>query len=117
MLLLALSLGVASPAAAQGGRKPRPKVRAGTGARDAAGAGKGDFFRIRTPKINYVRPDTTTVIETEELPDDDSDAAKSIFFSPVKPLSIVSEDTSSVNAGGVGIYLMLNQVVRMLWAF
>ena len=104
-----LALVVAQPAAAQGGKKPRPKVRAGTGARDAAG--KGDFFRIRTPKINYVRPDTTTVIETEEMPDDESDAAKSIFFSPVKPLSIVSEDTSSINMGGQEIVEMSEEVL------
>ena len=52
--------------------------------------------------MRYVRPDTTTVIETEELPDDNSDAAKSIYFNPAKKLSIVSEDTTTLERGRAG---------------
>ena len=74
-------------------------------------AGSTDFFRIKTPKMRYVRPDTTTVIETEELPDDNSDAAKSIYFNPAKKLSIVSEDTTTLNEGGSEIVEMSEEVL------
>ncbi len=74
-------------------------------------SGSTDFFRIKTPKMRYVRPDTTTVIETEELPDDNSDAAKSIYFNPAKQLSIVSEDTTTLNEGGTEIVEMSEEVL------
>ncbi|WP_308420582.1 M23 family metallopeptidase [Hymenobacter frigidus] len=107
LLLLALVLLLAglNPALAQRRKTPRPKAKAGST------TGKSDFFRIKTPKMRYVRPDTTTVIETEELPDDNSDAAKSIFFNPAKKLSIVSEDTSTLNLGGQEIVEMSEEVL------
>ena len=107
VLLLALLLLLAgiSPAQAQRRKPPRTKAKAGST------TGKSDFFRIKTPKMRYVRPDTTTVIETEELPDDNSDAAKSIFFNPAKKLSIVSEDTTTLNLGGQEIVEMSEEVL------
>ena len=93
-----------NPALAQRRKAPRTKAKAGS-------TGKSDFFRIRTPKMRYVRPDTTTVIETEELPDDNSDAAKSIYFNPAKKLSIVSEDTSTLNNGNAEIVEMSEEVL------
>ena len=106
LLLLALVLLLAglNPALAQRRKAPRTKAKAGS-------TGKSDFFRIRTPKMRYVRPDTTTVIETEELPDDNSDAAKSIYFNPAKKLSIVSEDTSTLNNGNAEIVEMSEEVL------
>ncbi|WP_317043655.1 M23 family metallopeptidase [Hymenobacter glacialis] len=107
LLLLALLLVLAglNPVQAQRRNAPRTKARAGTT------NGNSDFFRAKTPKMRYVRPDTTTVIETEELPDDGSDAAKSIFFNPAKKLSIVSEDTSRLNEGGQRIVEMSEEVL------
>ena len=107
LLLLALVLLLAglNPALAQRRKAPRTKAKAGST------TGKSDFFRIRTPKMRYVRPDTTTVIETEELPDDNSDAAKSIYFNPAKKLSIVSEDTSTLNNGNAEIVEMSEEVL------
>ncbi|WP_269465194.1 M23 family metallopeptidase [Hymenobacter sedentarius] len=102
LLLLLVGLG---PAQAQHRKAPRTKARAGST------SGGSDFFRIRTPRMRYVRPDTTTVIETEELPDDNSDAAKSIYFNPAKKLSIVSEDTSTLNNGGQEIVEMSEEVL------
>ncbi|WP_187260581.1 M23 family metallopeptidase [Pontibacter beigongshangensis] len=58
-----------------------------------------DLFKVKTPKIQYVRPDTTILIEYEEFPDESSDAGKSIHFNPKKELSIVSEDTSELDLG------------------
>ncbi|WP_223847210.1 M23 family metallopeptidase [Hymenobacter montanus] len=106
LLLLALLLFLAglSPAQAQRRRGARA-TKAGKP------AGGSDFFRIKTPRMRYVRPDTTTVIETEELPDDNSDAAKSIYFNPAKTLSIVSEDTSTLNNGSQEIVEMSEEVL------
>jgi murein DD-endopeptidase MepM/ murein hydrolase activator NlpD len=101
-LLLACWLGGSTPAQAQRRKKSSaPKAQAGT---------PRDFFRIRTPKMRYVKPDTTTIIETEELPDDRSDAAKSIF-NPARKLSIVSEDTTTLNEGGQEIVEMSDEVL------
>ena len=107
LLLLATLLLLAglSPAQAQRRKALRPKAKAGST------TGKSDFFRIKTPKMRYVRPDTTTVIETEELPDDNSDAAKSIYFNPAKKLSIVSEDTTTLNNGNSEIVEMSEEVL------
>ncbi|MEJ7661653.1 MAG: hypothetical protein WKG07_19760 [Hymenobacter sp.] len=60
--------------------------------------------------MRYVKPDTTTVIETEEMPDAKSDAAKSIF-NPARRLSIVSEDTTTLNEGGQEIVEMSDEVL------
>ncbi|MDO7886851.1 M23 family metallopeptidase [Hymenobacter cheonanensis] len=100
-LLLACWLGAGAPAQAQ--RRKKTPVKSGTGA-------SRDFFRIRTPKMRYVKPDTTTIIETEEVPDDRSDAAKSIF-NPARKLSIVSEDTTTLNEGGQEIVEMSDEVL------
>ena len=106
LLLLALLwlLAGLNPVQAQRRKPPRPKARAGS-------SGNSDFFRIKTPKMRYVSPDTTTVIETEELPDDNSDAAKSIYFNPAKKLSIVSEDTTTLDEGGQEIVEMSEEVL------
>ena len=104
LALLYLLVGL-RPVQAQRRKTPRVKAPAGTT------TGKSDFFRIKTPRMRYVRPDTTTVIETEELPDDNSDAAKSIYFNPAKKLSIVSEDTTTLNNGGSEIVEMSEEVL------
>ncbi|GGG50935.1 hypothetical protein GCM10011378_28900 [Hymenobacter glacieicola] len=93
LLLIGLFLGLPGQLLAQRRKVPEPKAKAGS-----AGKRK-DFFRIKSPTIRYVRPDTTILIETEELPEEGSDAAKSIFFNPAKKLSIVSEDTTTLNEG------------------
>jgi len=104
LLFLACWLGGSAPAQAQRRKKtPAPKARAGT-------PRNRDFFRIRTPTMRYVKPDTTTIIETEEMPDDRSDAAKSIF-NPARKLSIVSEDTTTLNEGGQEIVEMSDEVL------
>ena len=107
LLLLALLwlLAGLNPAQAQRRKPPRTQAKAGST------TGKSDFFRIKTPRMRYVRPDTTTVIETEEIPDDNSDAAKSIYFNPAKKLSIVSEDTTTLNEGGQEIVEMSEEVL------
>ncbi len=87
-------------------RRKVPQTKAKAGSPDK----RKDFFRIKSPTIRYVRPDTTVLIETEELPDDNSEAAKSIFFNPAKKLSIVSEDTTSLNEGEQHIVEMKEEV-------
>ncbi len=102
LLVLLAGLGVA-PALGQARKPAHPKTeRPGR---------RSDFFRIRTPRMRYVRPDTTTVIETEEIHDDNSDAAKSLHFNPAKKLSIVSEDTTTLNEGGQQIVEMSEEVL------
>ncbi|WP_223649627.1 peptidoglycan DD-metalloendopeptidase family protein [Hymenobacter psoromatis] len=97
LLLLACWLGSSAPALAQHRKK-------------AAAPRNRDFFRVRTPTMRYVKPDTTTIMETEEMPDAKSDAAKSIF-NPARKLSIVSEDTTTLNEGGQEIVEMSDQVL------
>ncbi|WP_375415988.1 peptidoglycan DD-metalloendopeptidase family protein [uncultured Hymenobacter sp.] len=98
-----------------GGLQPaQAQRRKAAGSRREGGVGRGpgkDFFRAKTPTIHYVRPDTTTIIETQELPDDNSDAAKSIYFNPAKRLSIVSEDTTSLDEGEGQIVEMSDEVL------
>ena len=109
-LLLLLCWLVGLPAAqAQQGRKPRT-VKTRPSGRSKSAAQK-DFFRIKTPTIHYVQPDTTTVVETEELPDDNSDAAKAEPFNPKRELSIVSEDTTSLDEGEQQIVEMKEEVL------
>lgn len=93
----------AHPAQAQRRKASAPRGREG-------GVGK-DFFRPKPPTIHYVRPDTTTIIETEELPDANSDASKSIYFNPAKKLSIVSVDTTTLNEGEGQIVEMSDEVL------
>ena len=106
LVLLLLLAGLSQPLRAQQRKPSAPRVREGA----AKGPGK-DFFRRKSPTIRYVRPDTTTTIETEELPDDNSDASKSIYFNPAKKLSIVSEDTTSINEGDGQIVEMSDEVL------
>ncbi|WP_345237287.1 peptidoglycan DD-metalloendopeptidase family protein [Hymenobacter saemangeumensis] len=105
-LLLTLLLLLLSGHTAQAQRRKPPRTKARSG-----NTSRKDFFRIKTPTIHYVRPDTTTVIETEELPDDNSDAAKSIYFNPARELSIVSEDTTTLNEGSQEIVEMSEEVL------
>ena len=70
-----------------------------------------DFFKVKAPKIQYVKPDTTVLIEYESLPDDASDANKSVPFNPSKKLSIVSEDTSSLDLGEQSIVEMSEEIL------
>jgi len=70
-----------------------------------------DFFKAKTPKIKYVRPDTTVLIHYEDYPDEKSDASKSAPFNPARKLSIVSEDTSSLDLGEQSIVEMSEQVL------
>lgn len=70
-----------------------------------------DLFKVKTPKIQYVRPDTTVLIKYEDFPDEDSDAEKSILFNPKKELSIVSEDTSELDLGEQHIVEMSEEVL------
>lgn len=75
-----------------------------------------DLFKVKSPKIDYVRPDTTILIKYEDFPDDDSDADKSIFFNPKKELSIVNEDTSELDLGEQHIVEMSEEVlVDSVW--
>ena len=104
LLLIGLFLGLPGQLQAQRRTVPKPQPKAGTTTK------RSDFFKLKSPKIRYVRPDTTILIETEELPDDGSDAAKSIFFNPAKKLSIVSEDTSTLNEGGQHIVEVKEEV-------
>jgi murein DD-endopeptidase MepM/ murein hydrolase activator NlpD len=58
-----------------------------------------DFFKVKTPKIQYIKPDTTVLMESENFPDEKSGKSKSPRFNPAKKLSIVSEDTSTLDLG------------------
>lgn len=79
----------------------------------ALGQGKvrKDLYKVKQPKIQYVKPDTTILIKYEDFPDDDSDAGKSIQFNPTRQLSIVSEDTSSLDLGEQSIVEMSEEVL------
>jgi murein DD-endopeptidase MepM/ murein hydrolase activator NlpD len=70
-----------------------------------------DFFKPRAPKIKYVRPDTTVLYRSEEFPDDNSDAGKAVPFNPAKKLSIVNEDTATLDLGQQSIIEMSEQVL------
>ncbi len=70
-----------------------------------------DLFKVKTPKIQYVRPDTTILIKYEDFPDEGSDADQSVFFNPKKELSIVSEDTSELDLGEQHIVEMSEEVL------
>lgn len=70
-----------------------------------------DFFKVKPPQIKYVRPDTTILLKYEEYPDSKSDAGKSVPFNPAKKLSIVNEDTSSLDLGQQSIVEMSEQVL------
>ena len=62
-----------------------------------------DFLQIKTPKLQYTSPDTTTISEEEiEGGEEGSDEEKSVF-SPEKKPTIVSEDTSDLADGELSI--------------
>lgn len=105
LVLLVLCVAVPDAVQAQRRKTPAPKAKAGTSSK------RKDFFRIKSPTIKYVRPDTTVLIETEDLPDDNSEASKSIFFNPAKKLSIVNEDTTTLNEGEQHIVEMSEEVL------
>ncbi len=107
LVLLACWLGTSMPAQAQH-RKTKSKSKSGR-TRTSRTRSK-DFYKARTPTMHYVQPDTTTIVETEQLPDTQSDAAKSIF-NPARQLSIVSEDTTTLNEGGQEIVEMSDEVL------
>ncbi|AMM52182.1 peptidase M23 [Rufibacter sp. DG15C] len=69
---------------------------------------KKDLFKGKAPKIKYVKPDTTVLIKHEELQENTD--KKKAGFSPVRKLSIVSEDTSSLNLGEQSIVEMSEEV-------
>jgi murein DD-endopeptidase MepM/ murein hydrolase activator NlpD len=108
-LLVLLACWLGAPAAAQAQRR---KVKAKTkSSRTRSGRSRSkDFYRARTPTMRYVRPDTTTIVETEVMPDKQSDAARSIF-NLNRQLSIVSEDTTTLNEGGQEIVEMSDEVL------
>ena len=74
-------------------------------------AGKKDLFKIKAPKIQYVRPDTSILIEYDEFPEDSSDADRSIFFNPAKKLSILNEDTTTLDLGEQQIVEMSDEIL------
>ncbi|WP_225986411.1 peptidoglycan DD-metalloendopeptidase family protein [Rufibacter sp. LB8] len=67
-----------------------------------------DLFKVRAPKIKYVKPDTTVLIKNEDFPTDGK--ANRGTFSPIKKLSIVSEDTSNLDLGEQSIVEMSEEV-------
>src|SRR5689334_7176572 len=91
-----------APAWSQQGKKPTIKKGQGT---------KEDLFKIKAPKIQYVMPDTSILVEYDEFPEDTSDAGRSIYFNPAKKLSIVSEDTSTLDLGEQQIVEISDEVL------
>jgi murein DD-endopeptidase MepM/ murein hydrolase activator NlpD len=110
-LLVLLACWLGSPADVQAQRrKVKTKAKSGRSRSGRARSKSKDFYRARTPTMRYVRPDTTTIVETEVMPDKQSDAAKSIF-NLNRQLSIVSEDTTTLNEGGQEIVEMSDEVL------
>ena len=69
-----------------------------------------DLFKVQAPKIQYVKPDTAVLIEYEDFPED-SDAGKSAPFIPAKKLSIVSEDTTTLDEGEQSIVEVSEEIL------
>jgi murein DD-endopeptidase MepM/ murein hydrolase activator NlpD len=69
-----------------------------------------DFFKVRTPKIQYVKPDTTVLLESWDYPEEKSGNSRSRPFNPAKKLSIVSEDTSTLDLGEQSIVEVSEEV-------
>jgi murein DD-endopeptidase MepM/ murein hydrolase activator NlpD len=69
-----------------------------------------DFFKVRIPKIRYVKPDTTVLLESADFPEENSGKSKSQPFNPAKKLSIVNEDTSSLDLGEQSIVEVSEEV-------
>src|SRR5688572_22851659 len=72
---------------------------------------KKDLFKVKAPKIQYVRPDTSILVEYEDFPEDSSDAENSVFFNPAKKLSLVNEDTTTLDMGNQEIVEMSEEVL------
>ena len=70
-----------------------------------------DLFKVKPPKIQYVRPDTSILVEIEDFPEDSSDAENSVFFNPAKQLSLLNEDTTRLNLGNQEIVEMSEEVL------
>ncbi len=67
-----------------------------------------DLFRRKSPRIKPVKPDTQ--VEVKQETQQDKDKPNRSEFNPVKKLSIVSEDTSSLNLGEQSIVEMSEQI-------
>ncbi|GAB2537303.1 peptidoglycan DD-metalloendopeptidase family protein [Rufibacter soli] len=67
-----------------------------------------DLFRRKAPKIKFVKPDTAVVVKQETT--QDGDKPNRGAFSPVRKLSIVSEDTSSLGLGEQSIVEMSEEI-------
>lgn len=78
--------------------------------KNKSGSKTKDFFRVRIPKIQYVKPDTTVLLEGADFPDDKSGKGKSKPFNPAKKLSIVNEDTSTLDLGEQSIVEVSEEV-------
>ncbi|WP_245652249.1 peptidoglycan DD-metalloendopeptidase family protein [Rufibacter tibetensis] len=67
-----------------------------------------DLFRRKAPKIRQVKPKTT--VEVKQETSQDSDKPNRGEFSPVRKLSIVSEDTSSLDLGEQSLVEISEQI-------
>ncbi len=72
---------------------------------------RSDFYKLRAPKMRYVKPDTSVSVKVEEIAADSSDATQSVYFNPNKDLSIVSEDTATLDLGEQSIVEMNEEVL------
>jgi murein DD-endopeptidase MepM/ murein hydrolase activator NlpD len=79
-------------------------------AQNKPGSKSKDFFRVKSPKIQYVKPDTTVLLESADYPDEKSGKSRSQPFHPAKKLSIVSEDTSTLDLGEQSIVEVSEEV-------
>lgn len=63
-----------------------------------------DFLQIKTPKIQYTTPDTSSISEEEiEGGEDFEDGTDDIVFDPTKEPSIVSDDSSDLEDGELSL--------------
>jgi murein DD-endopeptidase MepM/ murein hydrolase activator NlpD len=65
-------------------------------------------YRRKAPRIKYVKPETDVPVRQETF--QDKDKPNRAEFNPVKKLSIVSEDTSSLHLGEQSIVEMSEQI-------
>ena len=69
-----------------------------------------DIFKVKTPNIQYIKPDTTVLMESADYPDGKAGANRSKPFNPAKKLSIVNEDTSTLDLGEQSIVEVSEEV-------
>jgi murein DD-endopeptidase MepM/ murein hydrolase activator NlpD len=63
-----------------------------------------DFLQIKTPKIQYTTPDTSSISEEEiEGGEDYEDGSDDVIFDPTKEPSIVSDDSSDLEDGELSL--------------